>query len=185
MAINLLSDIGKKELSLEATKKKILVVLFFALLSAILFLTILMLINKYIDGKKLNIERKISQKQEDLKKVQLQNLSDTILETNKGLTQIRNFWQKQVKMTPAIEKLSKIVPQSIYFSHLAFSQDKIGPKIDISGEAQTRGALFYFKQNLELEPSFSEVSFAPSSWVKPTEVAFGFNLRYKATVAPK
>lgn len=180
MAINLLSDIEKKELFLETTKKKILLVLFFILLSTILFLAILMLMNKYVDEKKADLARQISEKQEELKKVQLQNFSDTILETNKGLTQIRSFWQKQVKITPAIEKLAKIVPQSIYFFQFSFNKDKIGPKLDVSGEAQTRGALFYFKQNLEQEPVFSEVSFAPSSWVKPTEVAFSFSLRYGA-----
>ena len=179
MAINLLPLIEKRVLTLEKSQKKINVILLFAFFSLLFFCFLLFSFKNYTGSQVVSAKDLILQKEAALKGTDFEEFRFKTTELNQNLSRLRNFWQKQFLITPVLEKLAFLTPNTLYFTSLSFDQKELGQaSILVNGLAQTRGALFYFKQNLEAEPGFVQVSFSPFSWVKPNDADFSFSLNY-------
>ena len=178
--INLLPQQQKKTLAMEKIQKKVLIIFVFASIALACFTFVLYCVMNYVNAQVESVKTTVANRELELQSTDFENFRQEVVRANQGLAKIRYFWGSQVPIVPLLETLSNLTPSSIYFTNLSFGKDMATNqfKCNVSGMAQTRGALFYFKQNLETEKTFADVYFIPSSWVKPTEVNFGlsFNL---------
>lgn len=173
--INLIPQKEKKELELELIFQKLFSLLLFTFFGFCFLILILAALRVLIINQTGAVEDLVRAKQTELSASDFQEFQETIKETNQYIAQVRNFWQSQFLIAPLLENLSFLKPNSIYFNNLSFTKTYPTNQVSISGFAQTRGALFYFKQNLETESSFDGVYFTPTSWVKPTDVDFSLS----------
>jgi len=185
MVINLLPEREKKELEREKIWKKIFVILFFVLIFLGIFILILVPLRIYIASKTESLRVFIEDKQEALKEVEFKKFQETTKEANQILSKVQVFWAQQLLITPIFEQFSSLLPDSIYLTD--FSLQKTSKKVgeitkpvavvNVSGWADTRENLYYFKQKLEKENNFKDIRFSQSSWMKPTDI--NFSLRFE------
>lgn len=182
MLINLLPEEEKKEFEKEKIWEKIFIILIFLLISLLFLILILFFLRIYIDSK-IESSRTVLQKQEEeLKGVQFKNLQKIITQTNQSLSKIQKFWQQQILITPIFEKISSLTPNSIYFTRFSFRKIYQGQpyaEISISGLAENREDLFYFRKSLKAEEEFEDVYFSPTSWVEPVNIDFSFSFKFR------
>jgi len=190
MGINLLPEKEKKELEKEKNWKRVFVILVFILIFLGVFISILFPLKIYIVSKTDSLEELVSEKEKSLKSLQFENFQETIKKTNQDLSKIQSFWQQQLSIIPIFEKISSLTPQSIYFTAFSFQKKfkeieeegkKIGiifAEVNISGWAENREDLFYYKQDLEKEKAFKEVNFSPSCWLNPTDINFSLSFEF-------
>ena len=181
MVINLLPEEEKRELEREKTWRRIFVVLIFLLISMLVFILILFPLKIYISSKTESLENLVSEKEEVLKELKFEDFQEVIKETNQDLSKIQKFWQQQLLITPFFERFSSLVPSSIYLTSFSFQkkiQKEIFAEIRVSGWAENRENLFYFKETLEEEESFKEVYFSPACWVKPIDIDFSLSFKF-------
>lgn len=192
MAINLLPQEEKEELTMAAIQRRILLFLLFVLIFFIILILILFCLKFYIALQANSLDNLILEKEKELKSTQFQNFKAQVTTINQNLAKIQNLHQEQILLQPILEKLSSLMPEAIYFTDLSLKKNfvevenpktsqkekKFFAELRISGFASNRGALFSFKKNLEAESTFEEVYFLPSSWVKPTDINFSLSLKF-------
>jgi len=174
--INLLPAAEKEKLLLEK-KKRIVIVLWF-LVSFFLICSVLILfsIRTYIQTQVKSQQYLLLEVKKEDKQSDIQNLQEEINSINSSLRDLDSFYQNRIYFSNILEKISQILPQDVYLTNLSvFSHSKKeskGIKVSLSGFAPTTEVLFEFKQNLEKEPSFKEISFPPSNWIELTDIDF-------------
>lgn len=181
MFINLLPQKQKRELKEEEIWKRVFIILIFILIFIIFLILILYSLKLYIISKNESLKIVLEQKEEELNDPQFQNFKKLIIETNQELSKTQQFWQEQILVIPFFEKISALTPESIYFKSFSFqkiSQETTFAQIHLSGWAEKREDLFYFREELKKEESFKEVGFLPSSWIEPTNVNFSLSFEY-------
>jgi len=187
--INLLPEKEKKELIMDEIWQKIFVWLIFILIFFAFLIFILFSLKLYISAKSNSLANLISQKEKELKVSGFQDYKQTIEKANEDLFKIEKLRKKQILVSPIFERLSDLTPDSIYFTDFSFQKDsrkekssskeEIFAEIHISGWAETREDLFFFKNKLEAEENFKKVYFSPNSWVKPVNVEFSLSFEYE------
>ena len=180
--INLLPEKEKREIEMEVTVRKIFICLIFVSVSLIFLIFILSSLKIYISGQRESLESILVAKEAELRTSEFQNFKKIITKTNQDLSKIQKLWQNQILIVPFFEKISSLVPSTIYFTNFSFKKNQmekeILAEIHISGFAKNRESLFNFKQNLESEKDFKDIFFLPSSWVQPTDVDFSLSLKF-------
>lgn len=197
MVINLLPEKEKKELAIEKTKEKITLFLFLVLGSLIFLGTIIFFLKSFISYQVEVLQKKLSQEQTILESSQFRNFKHTILETNKDLIKILNFYKKQIFLFPVLEELSNLTPPKIYFTSFSFQKQQLEKKqkkkekkeqktkiffgkINVIGWAENRDDLFFFKKKIQEVKRFKEIYFSLSSWVQPFNINFSFSFKLAA-----
>ena len=160
--INLLPPKYKVDLLLEETKRLIIILgslFFISLLSLSLILfSIKIYLTSQVKAQKEFLDLQ-TQKKETPEMGQLENEAKAI---NKKLSQLDNFYQKQISLSGIMEKINKAIPYNLYLNSLAYS--KTDNKVILAGYSPTREILRQFKENLK--GSFQEVDVPYSNWVK-------------------
>lgn len=187
MLINLLPEKEKRELELEAKQKKALLVLFYFIFSLIFFAFLLFFINYYMAERVIGLGEEVSEKNEELQGAKIQESKQIISDINQKLSKIDTIWQERVMTNHFLEKMASLTPSSVYFTSL-FLQRKTRQteegeiefffQVSLQGIAQTREALYSFKQIIDKEETFQDSYFQPFSWVKPIEADFTLDLIY-------
>jgi Tfp pilus assembly protein PilN len=173
--INLLPPLKKQEIKQEENWK-ILMTLGISI-SAILicFILILYAINVFIAGD-VGLEKILyGQREKEFESSEMQALKTEIVEFNNVVFQLNNFYQNQLKPTETIEKILKTIPGGIYLTNLSVNPGSDKDKriqCELKGLSPTREILLSFKENLEKEESFEEVSFPPATWLKSIDINF-------------
>ncbi|MBZ9572718.1 PilN domain-containing protein [Patescibacteria group bacterium] len=182
MAINLLPEKGKKELRVEGIGRKVSLVFLFLFIFFLVLIFILLALKIYILSQVKYSQDTLESKEKSLRSSQFQDFKQTIKETNQNLSKIKSFYGREIFLTPLLEKLSNLIPQTIYFTNLSlekiFQETELLTEIHISGYARTRQDLFSFKKYLEDEKEFEYVYFSPSSWVIPTDIEFSLSFKF-------
>jgi len=181
--INLLPSSEKKIILFEK-KKKIVIILYFYLFLFI-FLSGLFLIcfDFYLRFQIKKETLLLEEKQKTSYQLKVKNLKKEIIEANKFLTWIENYYQEKIYPSQVFEKLSEILPKEIYLTSFSFNQlkeeEKEVLKISLSGYSPTRESLFELKKRLEGVEIFENVNFPVSAWVKAKDINFSvsFNLK--------
>lgn len=195
MAINLLPEKEKRELQIEEIGRKLSLVFLFILIFLLVLIFMVIALKIYILSQAKYSQDILENKEETLRSSQFQNFKQTIEKTNQKLSKIKNFYDREIPLTPILEKLSGLVPQTIYFTNLSFRKifqevedEKTGKKelevlaeIHLSGYAKNREDLFFFKKDLEAEDKFEDVYFSPSSWVIPSDIDFSLSFKFIPT----
>src|SRR4030042_2554413 len=173
--INLLPPFKKQEIRQEENWK-ILITLGISILAILIcFVLILCAINIFIDGD-VELEKILyKQRGKEFESSEMQALKTKIVEFNKVVLQLDNFYQNQLKPTETIGKILNTIPEGIYLMNLSVNlgndKDK-RTQCELKGFSQTREMLLNFKENLEKEEIFEEVSFPPSTWLESTDISF-------------
>lgn len=195
MAINLLPEKEKRELQVEQVGRKLSLVFLFIFIFLLVLIFMVIALKIYILSQAKYSQDILENKEETLRSSRFQNFKQTIEGTNQNLSKIKSFYDREIPLTSILEKLSGLTPQTIYFTDLSFRKifqevedKKTGKKeleilaeIHLSGYAQTREALFFFKKDLGAEEKFEDVYFSPSSWVIPTDIEFSLSLKFIPT----
>lgn len=188
--INLLPDSEKMVLKTEETKNKILAVFVFVLSALLLFILILFSLEICLSRKEKIAEQVFQSQQASLATPQFNEFKKTIQETNENLLRIDGFYNRQIALGAIFEKLSNLVPKTVYFTNLSVAKkiekvkengkekEKIFAQINVSGFAETRQDLFFFKKDLDTQKDFKEIYFSPSSWIASLNPAFSFSFIY-------
>ncbi len=198
MAINLLPEQEKRELKRKENWKKIFLILVFILIFLLLLVLILFSLKIYIASKIETLQELFLKKEKEFQEKHLQNFEKEIEEINENLFKIKQFGEKQILITPVLEKVSSLIPNSIYLTNFSFrkifqeekrkeeekeenenekEKIKILAEVQISGWANNREDLFYFRKAIKKEKGIQEIYFSPSSWVKPKDINFSLSFK--------
>ena len=179
--INLLPSQEKEEIKQEENFKLILILGIIFLFFLISFSLILTSINIYISGEAKVQKILYQQREKELENPQMRTFQEKLINFNQTLTQLESFYQGQPNFTEILEELTVTLPSGTYLTSLLITSQEKGEMLvfNLSGFSPTRQLLLDFKENLEKEDSFKEVSFPPANWVKPVDIDFTVNFKVK------
>ncbi|MFH1671342.1 MAG: PilN domain-containing protein [Candidatus Portnoybacteria bacterium] len=141
--------------------------------SLIFIILIFLSVNLFISGEAKTQKILYEQRQEELKTFQMQNLQSNLITFNNTLSSLSFFYRNQTDSVETIERIVETIPSGIVLSNLSMSPNLNNSiNFSLSGFAENRDLLLEFKNNLEKEDLFSEVSFPPSSFLKPVNISF-------------
>ena len=166
--INLLPPIEKEKLSMEKNRRIVIILwilLLFFLTSSIL---ILFSIRTYIQAQVRSQQYLLTEAKKEKNQSEIENLKEEINSINLNLTKLNSFYQNGIYLSDILDKISKTLPKELYLTNLSL----VFPSVSLSGFAPTTETLFEFKENLEQEPGFKEISFPPANWVDLTDIDF-------------
>ena len=173
--INLLPPSKKQEIKQEEDWKILMTLGISIMAILICFILILCAINIFIAGD-VELEKILyKQREKEFESSEMQALKTKIVEFNKVVLQLDNFYQKQLKSTKTIGKILKTIPEGIYLMNLSVNPENNKDKrtqCELKGFSPTREILLSFKESLEKEENFEEISFPPSTWLESTDISF-------------
>ena len=183
--INLLPFKNKEELKKEKEFKLVFIAGIIILSSLVCFCLILVsikiLISSEIETQKIFYQ----QKEKEFKDSNLQILEDKILVSNKKITEIEDFYKKQISLINLLEEISGVIPSEIYIHNLNLNfliideKQKYLAQISLLGFSPTRESLIDFKNKLEKEENIAEVNFPSGVWLKSTDIDFSVDFKIK------
>jgi len=174
--INLLPPEYKEELRQEENYKLILILGILILAFLISFLLILLSIRVHLAGmvetEKIFFEAKTKEFSS------LQSLEKELNSTNKELLNLSSFYEGQFSLTDFLKRISEILPPGLYLNSFSYQKEGV---INLSGFSPTVEDLLRFKENLESQGDFKEISFPTSVWFQSKDI--NFNVSFK--IIPK
>jgi ABC-type sugar transport system permease subunit len=183
--INLLPEEEKKELEREKIKNVIFILEILILVFFFFLMSLLLIFQVYFNNQIENQEKILSAKEEELKSFSgFSDFKKAIKETNQELVQVRNFYQDQFFFLPLLEKLSEIVPETIYFRRLTIQRswlddEEFSANVVIAGYVQSREDLFLFQKSLREIENFDNVKVSLQSWIESSDVDFYLTFEIK------
>ncbi|MBI2573991.1 MAG: PilN domain-containing protein [Candidatus Wildermuthbacteria bacterium] len=180
--INLLPPLVKKDLQ-NQERMRLCIILAYSALGAALCAALALASLQFFMRNKLQEDRfpldsaktELAQKDATLQNIQ---------QFNQQTLALFSFYQKRQTPTAVLDRLASLTPKSISLSAFSFvapvvitvgDQQKQEPaKISVSGFASTRDALLEFRDSLQKNQMFRDVSFPPSNWVSPADITFSF-----------
>jgi len=166
--INLLPPTEKEMLSLEKSKRIVIILWLLLLFFLTCSILILFSIRTYIQAQVKSQQYLLAEVKKEKNQSEIENLKGEINSINSSLTKLNSFYQNGIYLSDILEKISKTLPEELYLTNLSV----IFPSVSLSGFAPTTETLFEFKENLEKEPGFKEISFPPANWVDLTDIDF-------------
>lgn len=175
--LNLLLKEEKQEIKKEYLFRYLTIALF--CLSGIFILCIGSLIPSYfllkVDQEVLNQELSVAQDAE--LNSDRQRLKEKLADLQKTLN-IVDTPSSQISIF--IQKITEIQPRDINLLNIDFSNDDLGPKILLQGNANTRGSLASFIDSLETVPEFENVNLPFSSFARDSDIPFSITINLKS-----
>lgn len=190
--INLLPPSEKQGLRLEEVQIKISVIFAYFLCCLALLILIFFLLDYYIVLKTVEFDSAVLAKTQELESYQFQDFKEATIKVNQKLAMIQFFQQDEILISPFFEEIISLTEQGISFTGVVFTKavrliPKEKPekpvrefysKINLSGIAETREALYSFKKILEGQKRFKRVYFSPDSWTQSQNAAFSVSLEF-------
>lgn len=175
--INLLPPEEKRILEAESKFKLIIIWGLIVIFSLVAFSLILLSIKFYVSSM-------VETQEERFTDSQGQNLLNEVGDINEELRLLGLFYQNQIIFSSAFLLVVNAIPKEININTLYFSIkiEEDGPILvgSLTGHSPNREALFSLKKNMEDEPSFWNIDFPPSNWVKPTDINFSITFNINA-----
>lgn len=177
--INLLPLKAKEELRKEEDWKLCSVLAFLVMIFLIAFSLVLLSVKNYVKGESEAQGILLEQIERELNNPQRQSLQKNLLSFNKTISAISSFYDNQLDSSGLLADISETVPEKINLSNLSIARNDEKQIISctLSGFSPDRDSLLSFKENLENNERFYEISFPPSNWVKPSDIDFTINFK--------
>ncbi len=177
--INLLPPHEKELLKQEENRKLVLVfaiefLIFFVSLTLILFA-----VRTYLADQVSIQKSHLPDIVKNFETPERQAFQKKITSLDDSIKKLNTFYDKQIFFSSLLGKISFAAPSGIYFKALAINTASGKTTCSVTGFALTREILLQFKKNLEANKDFYEITFPPSSWVKPTNIDFDLNFKIK------
>lgn len=168
--INLLPPHYKEELRRTGTLRSLLLFEIVLGLSLVCVLLILFAFQLFLQMRASSLEQEFEQERVVLEQLDRENVQGKAVALNKNARLILSFYEDQIPLSRSLRTLEETLPPQMYVTNMTWQERT--SQISLAGYAQDREVLFAFRQNLEREPSFSEVFFPPSNWVEPSDIEF-------------
>ena len=173
--INLLPPQYKKELLTEENWKLTLILGILVLIFLLSLVLILFAIKIQVAGQ---VEvQKILVNLEEKEFSHLKDLEEKLNSINQTLSKLDSFYQGQFRLTEFLERIPEIIPEGIYLTSLSYQ--KVPAQVSLTGFSPTIGSLFNFKNNLEEQEDFKEVTFPTAIWAKLVDINFTVTFKIK------
>lgn len=176
LTLNLLPEYQKKEIRLEYIFHKILffgagIVIILGLLIAFIFITRIIVQNKFEDLEKIIEAELLTQELLEVEEKELEiERFNRLLLTIDEINKLRNRWSQ------VLETLAEYIPERARLSQIQI--DKTA-KITINGFSPTRDKVLIIKDSLESSPLFTDVYSPRSNLVKKGDIDFFFSFQLK------
>lgn len=180
--INLLSPQEKNNLE-EEERLKLALILGILFLSFLITLCLILFSIKIVISGQLNVQKMIlSEEEKKFNNSPLSSLQEFITNSNKIISKLNSFYNKEVDLTDTLAKIYQTLPPKTYLKSLDIKSqvDKDGKgflNCALSGFSPSREVLIKFRDNLEGQDNFKEVSFRPQDSTSPTNIDFLVNLK--------
>lgn len=178
--INLLPPERKAEF-IEEDKWKLLLILGIIIsVSLVCFALILFSIKIYISGQVSSYGIISDTEEKEFKSSAIYSLGEKVGAANAIISNVNDFYQKQVDFIEVFYKISGALPAGVYLRNISFNplaEKNYKFQISISGYSPDRETLLKLKDNLEKEEFFKELYFPPSNWVTPSAIDFNLILK--------
>jgi len=166
--INLLSATEKEKLLLERNKRMAIILWFLLLFFLACSILILFSIKIYIQSQVKSQQYLLTEIKKEKNQSEIEDFKEEINSINLSLTKLNSFYQDRIYLSDILEKISETLPKELYLTNLSL----IFPYVSLSGFAPTTETLLEFRENLEKEPGFKEISFPRANWVDLTNIDF-------------
>lgn len=175
--INLLPSQYQKESDREENWRIVMILGTLLLLFLISLVLILFSIKIYLQGQIESQKILVGLEERIVKDLEGQILLEKIRSVNQDLAKLSSFYQKEIRPSEILEKISQTLSPSMYLT--SFFWQRAISQITLSGLAPTREILFQFKKNLEAKKEFTEIFFPPHNWIKGFDIDFNVNFKLK------
>jgi len=173
--INLLPIEEKERLALDRIKK-LVVILGFAILAAVISLILVLLSVKfYILGEAVSQKFILEQAKNRYQTPDFLVYNSLLQGYNKDIVQIESFNKNKVQFSSAIRNILEAKrPAGVSFLDISLAKAKNFGKIEakLFGASDTRDNLLLFKKSLEESASIQSPNFSPESWISPKDINF-------------
>jgi Tfp pilus assembly protein PilN len=171
--ISLLPTEQKNEL-IQERRLKILLNLGYLLLFFSIFLGVLLFsIKVYLAAEIQEQKFLLSSVELSMNNPKYKDLQEKILDSNKLILQLNNFYTNEIYITDILEKISNILPSGVNLT--SFSYQKDINQIVLQGKANTRDNFMFFKKSLESQKEVKDLSSPVSNLLKNTDIDFYFS----------
>jgi len=177
--INLLPP-QEKEIILMEKNKRIAIILSFLLLFFLVCLILISIsIRIYLQGFIESEKSFLAQSEKEFFQSESQNLQEKIKSINSLIGELNSFYRQKIYFSEITERISKTLPENFYLTNfnLVLSEEEIN--VSLSGFAPLREDLFKFKESLETEKNFKDISFPPANWIKAQNIDFYVTFKIK------
>jgi Tfp pilus assembly protein PilN len=181
--INLLPPEEKQNL-IEIRQQKIVVILGFTVFIFLVALALILAsINVILSSKTNNQKVILASRERSVKTTDLQKLSKNIADANQELAALDSFYKNSPSFTVFLEKIANLLPEGISLNDLTINLAKKENNlffIHLSGHAASVEEVNLLKENLEKDPSISQISFPLDTWLKKSD--FIFSVAFEAII---
>lgn len=178
--INLIPEKNRKRLLMKKNKKIAIIISSLLLFFLVCLILILLFISIYINGQvRLNKEF-LAHSQKEFHESEVQEFQEKIKSADALFKDISTFYNRNVYSSEVLKKISDIFPENFYLTNFSMKLDikekeeaiERNIMVTLSGFAPLREDLLSFKESLEKEDSFKDVSFPASNWVNRKDINF-------------
>lgn len=179
--INLIPQKNKDRLLIEKNKKITIILSFLFLFFLASLILILFAIGIYINGQVKLDKKLLVHSQRELYESEIQEFQEKIKSADLLFKDMSIFYNRNVHPSSVLKKISDIFPENFYLTNfsmkLDIKEEKSKPVerniiITLSGVSPLREDLISFKESLEKEKSFKDISFPASNWVNKENINF-------------
>ena len=171
--INLLPPQEKDVILMEAKKKIAIIICFLILFFFACLILISISIKIYLQVHIESEKSFLAENEKEFFQSESQNLQERIKSANVLIKELNSFYGQKIYFSEIAERISKTLPSNFYlkdFSMILSGEKEIN--VSLSGFAPLREDLFKFKENLEAEEDFKNISFPPANWIKAQNIDF-------------
>jgi len=179
--INLIPEKNKNRLLMEKNKKITIILSFLLLFFLASLILILFAVRIYTNVQVELNEKLLADSREEFYESEIQEFQEKIKSANLLFKDISVFYDRNVYSSEILKKISNILPESFYLTNFSMKLDikekeskatKRDITVTISGFAPLREGLLSFKESLEKEEGFKDVSFPAANWVNKEDINF-------------
>ena len=123
------------------------------------------------------LKNSIATQEKSFNNPETESLRKNIAYFNDIFNGIDAFYGHRSVTSSLFDRLYAALPTDLHLSKISWQKES--GKVEISGFANSRQALFSLKNKLEQEKSFEEVYFPPLNWIKPDNIDFQVTFKVK------
>ena len=166
--INLLPQYWKNNLREEEIVKTISILGIVVVAAGFCFIMMLFLVRAFYLTKVAAMDVTVAEKERDAKIFNVESAEKQIIADGKLESKANDFYKSQVRVTELFSKVLGALPPEVSLASFDYSVSNV----TIKGFSASRDALISFKDNLEKDSDFKNVTFPPDNWLQAQDIIF-------------
>jgi hypothetical protein len=170
--VNLLPQYWQKKLKEEEIFKTVSILGIVVVFGMLSFVLMLFLVKFFFSSSVASLQTAIDEKEREMAIFNVESEEKNIVSTNKSVSIIGDFYDRQTKITELFSRISQAKPAAVDLTNFSYSSGNIV----IEGQSADRDSLVSFKNNLEACPEFKKITFPQDSWLKARDINFNASI---------